>query len=256
MNIVSKFFLWTRRAIKPTHIVGLIMLAALWGFRHWNPPPLQSLQLKTFDFYQTLQPRKGKDLPIPVTIIDVDEASLEKYGQWPWPRTLLGQLTDRLRESGVGVIGFDVFFPEYDRMSPALVAENLHGLDDNLATQLKALPTTESVLANSLRKMRVVLGQGTLLESTDFGGSFPLKAKVALMGNRDRILKRIPRFPGILRNVPELESAALGLGMVALEPEIDGVIRRVNMALRVGEEVYPTMTLEMMRLALGQENLL
>jgi len=232
------------------------MLAALWGLRHWNPPPLQTLQLKTFDFYQTLQPRKSKELPIPVTIIDVDEASLEKYGQWPWPRTLLGQLTDRLRESGVGVIGFDVFFPEYDRMSPALVAENLHGLDENLATQLKALPTTESVLANSLRKIRVVLGQGTLLESTDFGGSFPLKAKVALMGNRDRILKRIPGFPGILRNVPELESAALGLGMVALEPEIDGVIRRVNMALRVGEEVYPTMTLEMMRLALGQENLL
>ena len=256
MNIIGKLSLWTRRAIKPTHLVGLIILAALWGFRHWNPPPLQTLQLKTFDFYQTLEPRKSKELPIPVTIIDIDEASLEKYGQWPWPRTLLGQLIDRLRETGVGVVGFDVFFPEYDRMSPALVAESLHGLDDELVTQLRALPNTESVLANSLQKMRVVLGQGTLITSTDFEDGFPLKAKVALMGNQGRILNRIPRFPGILRNVPELEAAALGLGMVALEPEIDGVIRRVNMALRVGDQIYPTMTLEMMRLALGQENLL
>ena len=142
--------------------LGITLLAAILAIYYANPRPGEFLRLKTFDFYQTLQPRKSKELPIPVPIIDVDEASLEKYGQWPWPRTLLGQLTDRLRESGVGVIGFDVFFPEYDRMSPALVAENLHGLDDNLATQLKALPTTESVLANSLRKIRVVLGQGTV----------------------------------------------------------------------------------------------
>ena len=256
MNTAINFFNRIRRAIKPTHLVGLIMLTALWGFRHWNPPPLQTLQLKTFDFYQNLKPREPKDLPIPVVVIDIDETSLEKYGQWPWPRTLLAELVDRLRESGAGVVGFDVFFPEYDRMSPTLLAENMRGLNDALATQLRALPTTESVFADSMRKMRVVLGQGTLPEAMDTDSDLPVKAKIAFMGNRDRILARIPAFAGVLRNVPELESAALGLGMVALEPEIDGVIRRVNMAFRVGDQVYPTITLEIMRLALGQENLL
>ena len=265
MRIAIKFFNWTRRVVKPIHLVGLVMLAALWGFRHWNPPPLQTFQLKTFDFYQNLQPREQKDLhpqlqsvmpKQPVVIVDIDEMSLEKYGQWPWPRTLIAKLVDGLREYGVAVIAFDVFFPEYDRMSPTLLAENLQGLDDTLVEQLKALPTTESALADSMRKTRVVLGQGTLQEAKAMDGDLPVKAKIALMGNPDKVLARIPRFPGVLRNVPELESAAMGLGMVALQPEIDGVIRRVNMALRVDEQIYPTMTLEIIRLALGQDNLL
>ena len=265
MNTSINLLKWPRRIIKPIHLVGLIMLAALWGLRHWNPPPLQMLQLKTFDFYQNLQPREPKDLhpqlqsvmpKQPVVVIDVDEKSLKKYGQWPWPRTLIGKLVDGLREYRVAVVGFDVFFPEYDRMSPALLVENLQGLDASLAEQLKALPTTESVFADSIRNMNVVLGQGTLPETANLEGDLPVKAKIALIGNRDKLLARIPRFPGILRNVPELESAAKGLGMVALEAEIDGVVRRVNMALRVDEQVYPTMTLEIIRLALGQENIL
>ena len=104
--------------------------------------------------------------------------------------------------------------------------------------------------------MRVVLGQGTLPNVTEPRETLPLKAKIALLGNQKKIMARMPGFPGVLRNVPELEATAMGLGMVALEPEIDGVIRRVNMALRIDEQLYPTITLEMMRLALGQENLL
>jgi len=242
--------------VKPIHLVGLVMLAALWGFRHWNPPPLQTMQLKTFDLYQKIQPREPKDLPVPVVVIDIDEASLERYGQWPWPRTLLAQLVDKIREYGAGVVGFDVFFPEYDRMSPTLLVENLQGLDEELAQQLKALPTTEAIFAKSFQKMRVVLGQGTLPTNTEARETLPVKAKIALMGNQKKIMARMPRFPGVLRNVAELEATAMGLGMVALEPEIDGVIRRVNMALRIDEQVYPTITLEIMRLALGQENLL
>ncbi len=244
------------KIVKPIHLVGLVILAALWGFRHWNPPPLQTLQLKTFDLYQKIQPREFQDLPVPVIIIDIDEKSLERLGQWPWPRTLLAQLVDKIRDYGAGVVGFDVFFPEYDRMSPTLLAENLHGLDSELVDQLKALPTTEAVFAKSLQRMRTVLGQGTLPEEGEPRETDPLKAKIALMGNQKKIYARIPNFPGLLRNVPELEDTAMGLGMVALEPEIDGVIRRVNMVLRIKEQIYPTITLEIMRLALGQDNLL
>jgi len=84
------------RFIKAIHLVGLVILVSLWGLRQWNPAPLETLQLKTFDFYQNLRPRENKKTPIPVAIIDLDEKSLAKFGQWPWPRTLLAELVDKL----------------------------------------------------------------------------------------------------------------------------------------------------------------
>ena len=192
---------------------------------------------------------------MPVVIIDIDEASLAEFGQWPWPRSLLADLVDKLASYKVGVVGFDVFFPEYDRLSPTALAAQLDGLSRNLTEELQAMPKSEEIFAESLRNMKVVLGQGVLNSKLPLGSSKPIKANIVLAGDRAKVLNRVPAFPGILRNVSELEEAAAGLGMVALEPEIDGVVRRVNMGIKIGEQIYPTLTLEMIRLALGQENL-
>ena len=232
------------------------MLSLLWGMKQWDLSLLETLRLETFDFYQKIKPRSENPTPVPVVIIDIDEASLTEFGQWPWPRTLLAKLVNSLSNYKVGVVGFDVFFPEYDRMSPSAVADQLEGLSEDLTRELRALPITEEVFANSLKNLRVVLGQGIVPEMADSNVSKPLKANVVLTGDRRKAMNRVPAFPGILRNVSELEAAAAGLGMVALEPEIDGVIRRVNMGIRVKDQIYPTLTLEMMRLALGQENLI
>ncbi len=237
-----------------THLVGVVMLSLLWGMKQWELSLLETLRLETFDFYQKVKPRDVTSTPIPVVIVDIDEVSLTEFGQWPWPRTLLAQLLNRLSSYKVGVAGFDVFFPEYDRLSPAAVATQLNGLSQNLAEELQAMPTTEEAFAESLKSMRVVLGQGILQSEPLPGSSKPIKANIVLTGDRTKVIKRMPAFPGILRNVPELEEAAMGLGMVALEPEIDGVVRRVNMGIKIGEQIYPTLTLEMIRLALGQEN--
>ena len=86
------------------------MLAGLIALRIWDPPPLEDLRLRSFDFYQVLKPR----IPTvkPVVIVDIDEESLRSLGQWPWPRTLVADLVERLNGLGAVAIAFDVLFPE------------------------------------------------------------------------------------------------------------------------------------------------
>src|SRR5262245_32741396 len=75
---------------------GLLLLATLIVLRLSDPGPLEELRLRSFDFFQTIHPRS--DGARPVTIVDIDEASLNAYGQWPWPRTLIADLLTRLRD--------------------------------------------------------------------------------------------------------------------------------------------------------------
>ena len=80
---------------------------------------LERLSLFCFDLYQKAAPRESGDAPI--RIVDIDDDSLSKIGQWPWPRTLVAQLVDRLREAGAAVVAFDIDFAEPDRTSPKLI---------------------------------------------------------------------------------------------------------------------------------------
>ncbi len=251
MNFVRQHVLGHIKAI---HLVGLVILAGLYGLRHWDPAPLETLRLRVFDFYQNIEPRERKPTPVPVVIIDLDEDSLARYGQWPWPRTLLAKLVDQLMAYQVAVVGFDVFFSEYDRLSPTLIADQLAALDPDVVAQVRNLPASELVFAESMRKGRVVLGQGTLEAKPETQrDSRAVKASFAELGGDPR--PRLTSFPAVLRNVKELEDAALGLGLVTLEPEVDGVVRRVNLAFRIDDEIYPALAIEMLRIASQQKSI-
>jgi len=80
---------------------------------------LERLSLFCFDLYQKAAPREAGDAPI--RVVDIDDPSLKKIGQWPWPRTVVAQLVDRLREAGAAVIAFDIDFAEPDRTSPTVL---------------------------------------------------------------------------------------------------------------------------------------
>ena len=98
-------------------IVGTVIVASL-ALRVWDPSPVARLRSLVFDAYQRVSPR-AFDPNLPVRIIDIDEESLKKVGQWPWPRTILADLVGKLADDGAAAIGFDMVFPEPDRMSPA-----------------------------------------------------------------------------------------------------------------------------------------
>ena len=129
-------------------IFGLIVLLI-------DPLPIQTLRNNLFDQYQRWHPRDYTD--VPVRIIDVDETSLTKHGQWPWPRTRIAELIERLNAAQVATIGFDIIFSEPDRTSPQAMAD-LWPLEIPLRNALKTLSDHDEILADSLNKSDVVLG--------------------------------------------------------------------------------------------------
>ncbi len=237
------------KAWRLIYIITISATALLMLLRYWDPAPTQVLRQRVFDFYQRVQPRVASELP--VVIVDLDEESLKAYGQWPWPRTLLADLVTELGRSGAAAIGLNIVFPEPDRSSPGKFAESLRGIDSHTREQLENLPSNDTVFARALARFRVVLGQSTTTRET--GPSDEAKPrKTALVRIGGEPAPFLLNFLGITRNLPELEEAAKGLGMLTLVPEFDGVVRRVPLVVRVGDEVYPSLAVEMLRVATGQ----
>jgi adenylate cyclase len=228
--------------------IGLVLLILFLAVRVWDPPPLQELRLRSFDLYQLMRPRVSEQRP--VAIVDIDEASLRAYGQWPWPRTLVANLVNRLTAAQSAAIGFDIIFAEPDRMSPAVAADSFAGLDDETRTKLQALPSNDDVLAAAIRKSRVVLGQAGLPSRIDQGDVSNLPRTTVATRPPDPKLFLVP-FPNLLRNVPVLEKAATGRGLLSIDPDRDGIVRRVPIVMVAGGEIVPSLSFELLRVALG-----
>jgi len=227
--------------------VGMALLCVLVGLRVFDPRPLEELRLRTFDFYQVLAPRN--EVQRPAVIIDIDEASLRAHGQWPWPRTLLADLVAKLTRLGVAAIAFDVIFAEPDRMSPAAVAENLNGLDQDARDKLRGLPDNDQVLADAIRRSRVVLGQsGAPAAVPPPEVKLPVTGMGLIGGDPS---PHLVTYAGLLRNVPPLELAAAGRGLISLRYETDGVVRRVPMVMKAQGMIAPALTLELLRVVTG-----
>ncbi|MDJ0951535.1 MAG: adenylate/guanylate cyclase domain-containing protein [Alphaproteobacteria bacterium] len=249
VGAVKAVFGLNRRAIdRQLALVCLVVAVAL---RVWDPAPVETLRLKTFDYYQWLWPwdQPGNT----VTIVDIDEESLAVVGQWPWPRTIIAELIEKLMAAGAVAVAFDIVFPEPDRMSASSIAGALERLDPKVTQFLRGLPSNDQVLARTLKRSRVVLGQSTV-ERRKEGQAKDLKtAPLAEIGGDPRPFTFT--YDGIVRNIPELEQAALGLGMITLSREPDAVARRVAAILQVDGKLFPTLSIELLRVATGQEAL-
>src|SRR6266850_5802337 len=119
---------WFARRFGYARLICLALLIALAAFRIADPAPVEELRIRTFDTFQLIDQRVKTARPI--TIIDIDEKSLAKFGQWPWPRTRVADLVTNLTRLGAVVIAFDIMFAEADRLNPAAAADTLRNLDD------------------------------------------------------------------------------------------------------------------------------
>jgi adenylate cyclase len=234
---------WARQ-IGLTRAVCTVLLLALVPLRVLDPPPLQELRLRTFDLFQALRPREQTIHP--VAIVDIDEASLKEIGQWPWPRTMVADLITRLKEQGALVIGFDVIFAEPDRTSPAVAAESFRGLDDATRAKLSSLPSNDEVLADAIKHARVVVGQaGAATPQPRSDAEMTLQTGFAFKGPDP--MPFLVKFPGWLRNVLPIEQAAAGRGLFSINPERDGIVRRVPLVMEAQGALVPALSLEMLR---------
>ena len=230
------------------------VLAAVFGLavQLVDPTALQVLRNSLFDQYQRWYPRAYTT--VPVRIVDIDEASLERLGQWPWPSTRLAGLVDQLNAAGVAAIGFDIVFAEADRTSPAAAAD-LWSLKGDLRAALEELPDHDQVFAQSIRRAPVVLGL-----ALDHAPAVPAAPKQPARPYRYINVGNPPdhwlsTFSVATTSLPLFESAAQGNGALTFVPDSDGVIRRVPLVLKLGEQPLSTLTAELLRVGQGQRNI-
>jgi adenylate cyclase len=243
---------WFARRIGYARLLCLVLLIGFAALRAADPAPVEEIRVRTFDAFQRIDPRKKTARP--VTIVDIDDKSLEKLGQWPWPRTRLADLITELTRLGAVVIAFDAVFPEPDRLNPALAADTFRNLDEETRTRLRALPSNDQIFADAIRKSRVVLGESGLPEEiAALDKTLPVTG-LAMLGEEPQ--RFMFEFPGLLRNVPVLEHAAAGRGLFTIRPERDGIVRRVPMIMLAQGQTMPSLTFEMLRVATGSGTIL
>jgi len=234
-------------------VTGFALLVAFLALRIADPVPLQLLRLKVFDSYQLISPRVPTKRP--VVIVDIDDASLDAQGQWPWPRTLIARLVSDITARSAVAIGFDVVFPEPDRTSPDLIADTLPELSDAIRAEIRKARNHDEVLADTLQRSRVVLGQSAYnpKKGQERKASAP-KASFATMGGDPK--PHLIEYPDLLANIQILEDAARGRGMFTVLPDADGVIRRVPAVLVAKDNLVPSLAADMLRVATGQTTFL
>jgi adenylate cyclase len=233
--------------------ICVLLLFALVPLRLADPRPLQELRTRTFDLFQVLRPRPQEIRP--VVIVDIDEASLKAIGQWPWPRTTVADLVTQITQLGAVTIGFDIIFPEPDRMSPAIAERSFRGIDAETRAKLDSLPSNDEALADAIKHSRVVVGQaGAAAPEVKTTADAALQTGVAFRGPDPH--RYLVTFAGLLRNVPVIEQAAAGRGLFSINPESDGIIRRVPVIMTAQGSLVPSLSLEMLRVVTGSSAIL
>ncbi|HEX9464674.1 MAG TPA: adenylate/guanylate cyclase domain-containing protein [Alphaproteobacteria bacterium] len=232
-------------------IPGAMLLLAL-GLRIADPPAIQHLRLVAFDEYQRLKPRPWTDAGI--AIVDVDDASLERLGQWPWPRTQIATLIERLGAMGAATVAFDIVFAEPDRTSPARIISLWGGPagDPAVATLAERLPDHDAALATAMADTPTVLGM--MLTDRITQRRPPVKWGLALAGDDPRPF--LQSYSGAVTDLPLFEAAASGEGSFNSAIDRDGMIRRVPVLVRLAgdkatDEIYPSLAAEALRVAQG-----
>ncbi len=230
-----------------------LILALAVVLRLIDPAPIAGLRLSVFDTFLRAAPREA-DPEFPVRVVAIDEASLKKLGQWPWPRTVMAKLIDRLNGAGAKTIALDIIMPEGDRLSPAAFAETLPDTAEfqSLKTTAAALPTNDAVLAKAITSAPAVI-LGLAGDPSSSGPLPPAKAGFATAGDDPRHF--LPAFPASISSLPELNAGAKGLGATNWLPERDQVVRRVPLLLTIEGQIYPSLALETFRVASGDSTI-
>jgi adenylate cyclase len=237
-------FVIVRRG-RPVAAAALVLLSL--ALAALESPSLERVRHAGFDAYQRMMPRVREKAP--AIIVEIDEKSLSLHGQWPWPRSLVAALVDRIRAAEPLAIGLDLIFPEADRLSPDIIAESLpgHGAGDLLA-RLKALPGNDELLARSLAGAPTVLGVAAYARSQFPATARPHSAFAPARQRGGDALPFVRAYDVALANLPALERAAAGHALLSAELE-SGRARRMPLVSRVGDALAPSMALELMRVA-------
>lgn len=242
------------RPVASLLLIGLSLMLLNPSWLPIQPPdPFEPARLALYDRYQRLFPRER--ISGPVTIVEIDEASLKKLGAWPWPRDRLAALIEMIGRHQPAAVGLDMFLPEADSTSPEALAARLPAGASRLRQELLKLPPQDDILANTLRSMPyVVLGAaGFEFKTLTTAGGMLTKAEfLPSGGDLDDIHDVVRHYPFVLASLPALQSAAAGQALLSVDLE-KGIVRRVPLLATVGPSVVPGLATEMLRIGLGEK---
>ena len=252
-RFLQNIFIRSRRG--PTTVTLIFLLLAT-SYRVNDPPFIEQLRLRSFDSYVRAWPHEGITSR-PITILDIDERSLDALGQWPWPRTVVGDLLKSLRSYDVAVLAMDVVFSEEDRTSPKnLVRHVLYDIDPITRDRLLRLPDNELAMTRIMGNgLSVVLGMPNSTRTDDIGDRIPPSSIKGAFGPDPLQFIRINRFTNLLPNVQTLNDHAVGFGVFSFGFDYDGTVRRVPVVVAVGKQTYPSLALETLRVGSKSEGL-
>jgi len=201
-----------------THWATALLTLTVLSFYGWQDPYVkQLLRFKSFDVIQQYDtPTLSQD----VAFLEIDERAIEKHGQWPWKRSVLADTIWKLREAGAGIIVLPILFSEEDRLGGDMdLAQSLAG-NGVVISQVGTTQTNRNAVPRGVAKI---------------GDPMPW----------------LFEWPGMLGPIPLLGDNVDGVGVLNTAPEIDGVTRRLPLLMRVGDEVYPSLAIETIRVATG-----
>ena len=237
-------------AATPSHgriwATGVLVLVAL-AVLIWIEPRRNPLQDVWFDTYQVVAPRRIVSMP--ATVVEIDEASLARLGQWPWPRNVLADLIRRIERNHPAAIGIDILMPEVDRLSPQRISEQVRQQDPGLASRLDALPSTDAVLAEAIAAGPLVL---PLAGTPDPTGRVLRAPPVTVFDpsgasrGGPELASGISRYRGVLTSIDEIDRAAVGHGLISVEMA-KGVVRQIALVASVEGTLVPSLAIEMLR---------
>jgi len=234
------------RTTKNVFITGVILALFAAVFVMLDMGPLRQLDRISYD----LMLRKLAEKPANpgVLLVDIDEESLARYGQWPWPRHIVARMLDIIGAGEPDSVGIDILFAEKDRTSLGLVREELRsdfGVDLDLSNLPPELIDNDKALARSLRKGPFSLGvMFRFGERAIIDQELPDTAiQTIQVSHQSEQVSHYPVAEGVVTTIPELTSAAEDLGFVNVLKDPDGVVRRAPLFIRYDEKFYPSLAL-------------
>lgn len=246
---------FNRSLIQTGRLTTLLALIGLIWIRNEDPELLRLIRAKTFDTYQNIKPRPFMGAEGQVVVVDLDEGSLDEYGQWPWPRTRWAELVEKLTALGVTAVAFDIVFPEADTTSVANLADSIEGITEETRNTLKAIPTNDDLFAAAIKESKIVVTGHTPLSVARSDPGYTRSSIRGELGSDPR--PWLEDHPFILRNVEVLDRAATGRGVFSVaEDRLDGIVRRVSMAVASPNGIFPSLSLESIRVHLGARNVI
>jgi serine phosphatase RsbU (regulator of sigma subunit) len=218
----------------------------------------ESLRQPLFDLYQRMLPAPAPSDRIEVVVVDA--RSIAKIGGWPWSRYTMARLAEQIAGRGASAVGFDFLFPEKDRQNPADFAGLYYELAPATAAEVRRQKSMDDVFAQVIGHWPVVLARGGVeknsydtLDKDEIGlTAAPFPPEARFTGPQPAA---IPSYPGALVNLDILDGAAAGHGLANGQPDRDGVVRRVPLLGRVAGVLTPSLALDLVRTAEGQDTI-